>query len=172
MDGFQVNITGLKELNEKLAALRNDLAVRAMRMASRQAGKVFQEGMKALAPRGRGRLQETKKGEQRVHLADDIKVRVKVDKSTGDATVTVGPSKRTAYIANFLEFGTGSHLIMAKKGGSLFIPGVGFVKHIQHPGSAAHPFMRPAFDSLWERAVSVFKETLANRIERLAARGR
>jgi hypothetical protein len=84
----------------------------------------------------------------------------------GDAKATIGPTRALQHIANWLEFGTGPHIIKAKKGKALLIAGANLVFEVHHPGAAAEPFIRPAFDTCWERALETFKTELAKFIEK------
>ena len=62
-------------------------------------------------------------------------------------SVTVGPN--TEY-AGFVEFGTKPHIILPKKGKALaFMVGgqAVVVKKVNHPGTRAQPYVRPAFES-------------------------
>lgn len=59
--------------------------------------------------------------------------------------VGVGPNRKRGWIAHFLEFGTAAHWIRPRKAKALHIGGR-WVRRAYHPGMAARPFMRPAFD--------------------------
>ena len=69
------------------------------------------------------------------------------EKSKKRVTVSVGPDKKK-WIARFLEYGTSPHAITAdeKKALKLYPLGDVFRRSVNHPGMAAQPFMRPAFD--------------------------
>ena len=53
---------------------------------------------------------------------------------------------RHRFIAHLVEFGTGAHTIIARIRRALSFGGVA-VRKIEHPGSRAKPFMRPALDT-------------------------
>lgn len=59
--------------------------------------------------------------------------------------VGVGPNRKRGWIATFLEFGAAAHWIRPRKAKALRIGGR-WVRRAYHPGIAARPFMRPAFD--------------------------
>jgi HK97 gp10 family phage protein len=66
-------------------------------------------------------------------------------KMTGRFSGEVAPHVEYAI---FVEYGTRAHVITAK-GGGLFWPGAAHpVKSVNHPGTAAQPFMRPAADAV------------------------
>jgi HK97 gp10 family phage protein len=51
--------------------------------------------------------------------------------------------------AIFVEYGTRAHVITAKNAGALYWPGAAHpVKSVNHPGTAAQPFMRPAAEAV------------------------
>lgn len=51
--------------------------------------------------------------------------------------------------AIYVEYGTRAHVITAKNAGALYWPGAAHpVKSVNHPGTPAQPFMRPAADAV------------------------
>ena len=65
-------------------------------------------------------------------------------------SITVGPRRGNGfkgYHAHLLEYGTAPHLIKTKNG-----------KEREHPGSAAFPFMRPAYDETAQQMVESIKD--------------
>jgi HK97 gp10 family phage protein len=107
-------------------------------------------------------------------LADDIRSRAPgpeigvevVKASKYAATANVGPDKSHWYY-RFFETGVQPHTItgpLAFQGrdGEVVIGGV------DHPGMAARPFMRPAFDSKQDRARDVLGQTLRDELLRRA----
>lgn len=75
-------------------------------------------------------------------LRKSLAVRVEGDK------ITVGPD--TPY-ADYVEFGTKPHVIKPKKPGGVLRFQVNgqwvYAKVVNHPGTKAQPFVRPAFDA-------------------------
>ena len=64
------------------------------------------------------------------------------------ASIRVGPRRGNGYkgwYAHFQEYGTAPHVIAALPGKFLNVGGRP-VKRVNHPGTAAQPFMRPAVD--------------------------
>lgn len=57
----------------------------------------------------------------------------------------VGPEKEAAWYAHFIEGGTDPHEIEAQTRQALAFDGH-VVAKVNHPGTAARPFVRPAFD--------------------------
>lgn len=64
---------------------------------------------------------------------------------------TKGPGYRKAHL---VELGTASHM----------------VGKISHPGAAAKPFLRPAFDEKQKEAVKIFGESIGPEVEKAIAR--
>jgi HK97 gp10 family phage protein len=158
-----IQVLGLDTLRKELDALGERIAVKGIRLALRRAGTAFLDAMKSrinTAPPRR-----TRKGVILRHLAEMLRIRVKADKY-GDCTARIGPTKQGASLANWLEFGTAPHTIQARHGHALLLPGGQPIFKVEHPGAAAKPFMRPAFDGEWERALDIFKSTIASYIEK------
>ena len=84
------------------------------------------------------------------------------EKSKRRVTVAVGPDKKK-WIAKFLEFGTSPHQITASQQKALKLYPLGdvFRKSVNHPGMAAQPFMRPAFDETQGEAQAKAGEKVA-----------
>jgi HK97 gp10 family phage protein len=75
-------------------------------------------------------------------LRTSLSIRVDTDK------VTIGPD--TPY-AGYVEFGTKPHQIRPKKPGGVLMFTMGgqkvFARSVQHPGTRAQPYVRPAFEA-------------------------
>lgn len=64
----------------------------------------------------------------------------------GGSSVTVTVGSRVSYAAD-VEYGTAPHVIVPKNGKALYWPGAAHpVAKVNHPGTRARPFMRPAVD--------------------------
>jgi HK97 gp10 family phage protein len=92
-----VSVRGLRELDEALRLLPDDLQAVAIRPGVRQAGKVLAAGMEARAPRSPVPEPPT--------LAEEIVVSTSVSTRRDIAVAHVGPS-REAFYGGFQEFGT------------------------------------------------------------------
>lgn len=83
--------------------------------------------------------------------------------------VYVGPRRGgrfKGYAGHLVEYGTAPHIIKAKAAeGKLHLRGNVFVEEVQHPGAAAKPFMRPAFDSKKDEAIGIIKAECKSIIE-------
>jgi HK97 gp10 family phage protein len=148
--GKNLQFVGIEELSEVLDALSSDkklsnkvvrgilnkaakpIIVDAQARVSKQDGDL-QKAIGTIPGRGRG------KGEQ----------------------VYVGPRRGgrfKGYAGHLVEYGTAPHIIRAKAaGGQLRLHGNVFVDEVHHPGAAAKPFMRPAFDSKKDEAIGIIK---------------
>lgn len=97
---WSVTIRGLKELDEALRALPDEMQAAPVRAGLKAAGKYLAEGMASRAPRD-----VVVEG---VTLAEEIVYEVKVSIAREIAAVMIGPSKR-AFYGGFQELGTEHH---------------------------------------------------------------
>lgn len=141
-----VKIDGLKELEEQLLSLPQNLARRDVRQALEAGGEVIAEEMRALAPRRTGRLHE------------NIEVKVSLSSKQDAGTAKIGPLKKVFY-GLMQELGWTSPLPKSAGGTRRDRRGRG----MHHPG---HPFMRPAFESRKDAALETIIRTLRAGIQR------
>lgn len=78
-------------------------------------------------------------------LRTSLGVRVEPDR------VIIGPDAQVAPYGGFVEFGTRPHVIRPKRSGGVLVFTVGgtkvFARKVQHPGTKAQPYVRPAFQA-------------------------
>lgn len=148
-------VKGLKELDEALKKLPEHLQKRAMKEAFVAGGGVIQQTAQAIVDRKTG------------NLARAIELKFIPDLGNGNGGVAIYVNRKKAWYGRLVEFGTAPHTIRARRAKSLKI-GDTYVKDVQHPGAAAKPFMRPAFDNKKNTAVNVIAVTLRKAIERYA----
>ncbi|UBX28471.1 HK97-gp10 family putative phage morphogenesis protein [Arsenophonus apicola] len=131
----RVEIKGLRELEYALKKLGDEIAVKVLRDAGREAMKPVLEDMKLHA--GYNVLSNKE------HMRDSIKIRtnsrINDNKTQTVVTIRVSPSKQHAMKARFQEFGT--------------------VKQI------ARPFIRPALDYNRQFVLNTLTEEIRNSIE-------
>jgi len=120
---FFVEVLGLDELQGTVSQLEHDLK-HGLRTRLKEAA-----GLVAEAAR-----QETHSRRVRRAMGSNVTV-----KSSTEFVAHIGPSKRHAWFAHFLEFGTEPH--EETRFGRRFI---GPQQPFSHPGSRAFPFLRPA----------------------------
>jgi len=83
--------------------------------------------------------------------------------------ITVGPD--TPY-AGYVEFGTKPHVIEAKNGKSLAFTMGGrtvLVKKVNHPGTRAQPYVRPAFEAWVDTLGGLVAEAHIQRLSQAAS---
>jgi HK97 gp10 family phage protein len=93
-------------------------------------------------------------------LRQSIAVRVMTDR------VVIGPD---THYALYVEFGTGPHVILAKPGKVLAFKMNGqsvFVKKVNHPGTKAQPYVRPAFESWADTLGELVADANIKRLEK------
>ena len=64
-------------------------------------------------------------------------------------SITIGPRRGggyKGYVAHILEYGAAPHVIKAKAAGGLLHFAGQYAPQVEHPGIAAQPSLRPAFD--------------------------
>ena len=72
---------------------------------------------------------------------------LEVKKLTGELAVLIGSPIDNPPYPSYIEFGTAPHVIQTTKYRSLGNKNVGFFgKKVNHPGTQAKPFLRPALD--------------------------
>ena len=80
------------------------------------------------------------------------------EKSKSKVSKKIGASKKKWY-AHFVEYGTRAHIIPHG-----VINGQ-YRRNIRHPGARAKPFMRPAFDTKKEAAITAVGKEIQNKVE-------
>ena len=88
-------------------------------------------------------------------------------KQRGSVEGKIGPSKKKWYL-RFFETGTRAGVRTARKGGFFFRAKDGrriYIKRIRHPGTAARPWLRPAFDVSTTAAREAFGAAMRQAIE-------
>jgi len=115
-------------------------------------GAAMKQGGEVVAANARERVESSKGGK---------KVTAKITARKQDhITVSVGPTKKHWYL-RFLETGTARHEIR----GNPFLRfggprGLIEVRRVMHPGTAARPFLRPAFDAKNDEATGKVGEVI------------
>lgn len=144
------HVKGLSDLGKALASLPIKIERNVMRGALRAGMKPMRDHARTNAAKATGAL------------ARGLKV------STGGRRGRVYAKLKTSgehdYIARFVEFGTAPHRISARKGGMLRIAGKAIVPSVEHPGSRAVPFMRPALDTQSPVALVAVANYIRNRL--------
>lgn len=81
-----------------------------------------------------------------------------------EVTASVKVGNRIAWYAHLVEFGTRPHTITPKKaGGALQFGGI-TTKSVEHPGTRARPFMRPALDSVLPAMIDAVTARIRQRL--------
>ena len=137
---MSVEVTGLKELAEKLAQMGPRLERNGLRAAVSAGAEVIRKEARARAPVATGTL-------RRAFYKKQIREQSGQKQQTFFVGVRSGkryaPKGQDAYYWRFQEFGTAK--------------------------MPARPFLRPAFESKKNEAVEAMKKKLRDRIEQLAA---
>jgi HK97 gp10 family phage protein len=153
-----IEVTGLEEVRANLARVEQGLRTEYVLNATKAAGAVFQDALVAAAPvldEKTAKSTSLEPGE----VKRDIKARTKMDRD-GFAVSRIGPSKRTAYVVWWLEYG---HRLV--KGGYSRVEAWGNRGGGKVIGQVrAHAFVRDVFEASEAEAVDAFKGTLGQEI--------
>lgn len=180
----EIRVKGLADLNKFLQQLPAKMEQNVMRGALRAGANVIKDEAKRLVPVSEPNSQNRRRyGFYAGTLRDSIRVSARVKDGRVTASVYAGgktKSGATVFYANWVEFGTAGHAIMAKqtngknaarrlnrsakRGGSLRIGGQFVGSVVMHPGSRARPFMRPALDGKAQAAVLAAADYIKKRL--------
>lgn len=161
----EVKIEGLAELDKLLKDFAPRLEANILRASLRAGAVEMAEEVKRRTPYDYGELRKT------------IRVSTSSRRGRVSARIRAGGTKKVFY-GHMVEFGTAAHLIKPKKEGGAMVFRVGgrtiaTRKPIQHPGTKAQPFMRPAFDSTVQESLAAFRARVRRGINtEFAKRGR
>lgn len=162
-----LHVTGLADLQKFLDTLPARLEANVMRGALRAGATVIKAQAQQNALPGPPNARNVRLyGAYAGALRDSIRVGARIKGGTVTAYVRAGGKKKggaDVYYATMVEMGTKPHKISAKPGHYLSIGG-GFVKSVEHPGSRAKPFMRPALDAKAGEAVAAAAEYMKARL--------
>ena len=144
-----INVKGLSELASFMDTLAPKLQKNIMRQALRAGMKPIQDDAKNNVAVASGLLK------------NGLKISTRINGGTIKASLKA--TGKHAYLANWIEFGTAAHRISPKKAKALSIGG-GFAASVEHPGSKAHAFLRPALDARAQDAVIATAEYIKDRL--------
>jgi len=141
MADLTITVKGADEIVAKLQAFGVDMAT-GLEAICTAGAKVVESEIETQAPGSIGQA---------------IELETKA-KNIKRVTVVTGPNKKKWY-ARFVEHGTRPHKISPKDAKALEVDVGLFRASANHPGTAARPFMRPAFDgSAGEAQAAMAKE--------------
>ena len=151
-NGFQLE--GFDALNEVLAGLPG-------RFGDQQVDKILR---KAAQPY----LKKARELSSNADVTGDTTKSLGIIANRKANSITVGPRRGgqyKGYVAHILEYGAAPHRIAAKAAGGLLSFAGTFTKEVNHPGIAAQPFLRPAFDATSGQMVQSVNDQCAEIIE-------
>ncbi len=164
----EASVTGLAELQALLNTLAPKIEQNIMRGALRAGAVVIRDAAKDNCPAGEPSLENQRLyGAYPGALRDSIRAgsRSKDGMVIGYVRAGGKTSKgAAAFWMNFVEFGTGAHLIkpQGKKRAVAFGDVVRYT--VRHPGAQSKPFMRPAFDAKAGEALVAVGERIKARL--------
>ncbi|MET4163724.1 HK97 gp10 family phage protein [Marinobacterium sp. MBR-111] len=162
-------VQGLRELEQALKDLGDQVGVKVLRSALRDAGKPTLERAKALAPVSDSAHKGYKgKVQQPGELKKALKIRTRLSRRNHSVFAFIGVRSKEAYYAQFVEFGTAPHYVT--RGAKRSRGTKSGAKHRSkprrmHPGAKPHPFLRPAWDQTKHSALDIFKSRIQHRLQ-------
>jgi HK97 gp10 family phage protein len=148
------HVKGLADLGKALSTLSVRIEKNIMRGALRAGAAPMRDDARANAAKATGLLA---KG-----------IKVSTDAKRGMIYAKVRTTGKHSWLAHLVEFATAPHRINARNGGVIRINGRPVGSGVDHPGTRAMPFMRPALDA---QATASVNETAAYIRKRLTAEG-
>ena len=142
-----ISFQGIKELDAVLAGLGPKLGPKTVDTILRKAARSLVKRAKELSSNADDTGDTTKS----IGIIANRKAQ----------SITVGPRRGggyKGYVAHILEYGAAPHTIKAKAAGGLLHFAGTHVAQVSHPGIAAQPFMRPAYDETGAAVVESIKE--------------
>jgi HK97 gp10 family phage protein len=141
----------ISRLAEALQRASKESGVTTQQVLIQSANQILAE-MEVLVPVKTGKLRGS------------LGIRVEADK------VIIGPDANVAPYGGYVEFGTQPHVIRPKKPDGVLVFTIGgkkvFTTKVNHPGTKAQPFVRPAFerwmDSLGTMAAEANAKVIRN----------
>ncbi len=150
-----VKLKGVGDLKKKFAQLAIKAQTKIGRKGLAAAAIEYRKEIRSRAPRKTGKLGKS------------IRYRIK-RKRRGLFVGRVGVSQE-AFYARFIEYGSSPHRIPSetvgrgrnkRKNDARVVIGGGVYSVVEHPGTSAKPFIRPAFDAASRRALDAVKKKL------------
>jgi HK97 gp10 family phage protein len=151
-NGFQPQ--GFDALNEVLAGLPGKFGAQTVDKILRKAAQPY--------------LKKAKELSSNQDVTGDTTKSLGIIANRKTNSITVGPRRGgqyKGYVAHILEYGAAPHRIAAKAAGGLLSFAGTLTHEVNHPGIAAQPFLRPAFDATHQQVVDSVKQQCAEIIE-------
>jgi HK97 gp10 family phage protein len=151
-NGFQLE--GFAELEQVLAGLPGKLGDQTVDKILRKAAQPY--------------LKKAKELSSNQDVTGDTTKSLGIIANRKTNSITVGPRRGgqyKGYVAHILEYGAAPHRIAAKAAGGLLSFAGSFAHEVNHPGIAAQPFLRPAFDATHPAVVASIKDQAREIIE-------
>ena len=148
-----IKLTGSKQIARKLKSLSTKASSSIARRSGSAGARVIRNDARRRVPEDEGTLKKA------------INVRTKAfrNRMGFHFYIAVDKGSRAKYdgwYAHFIEYGVQPHKIVTKSAKALKLSASGDVLRsvVNHPGTTAQPFMRPAFDTKRVEAVKVMGE--------------
>ena len=168
MNSTTISIKGLDAIKQRLQALPDKIQRKHIRRALKDGSEVVRAEAELRVSRIVRKMPKDnflfflRRPDMGPRLRNNVTSKVSVN--AGGGTATVGLDYKKVHHGHLVEFGTKPHKIIIKLANGKTII-------VNHPGSKAQPFMRPAFDGKGNEAVELMVTELANAVEKEAGSG-
>jgi HK97 gp10 family phage protein len=145
-----IQFEGIEELGEVLAGLPG-------RFGDQVVDKILRKAAQPM-------LRRAKELSSNADVTGDTTKSIGIIANRKNNSIKLGPRRGNGfkgYHAHLLEYGTAPHIIKAKAADGLLVWAGGAAREVQHPGIAAQPFMRPAFDAEYRNSIESIKTQCA-----------
>jgi len=153
MSAFDVKFSGVKEFEKQIKKLTGKAAKKVLKSSLKKGASVIVKEARRNLPSQYRTLKKALRSSFRRPKTQFYQT-VKIGFTVG------GSAKYDGWYAHIVEGGSKAHAINAKTGKMLSIGNGNFAGSVNHPGTPARPFLRPAFDNKSRTATSVFTEQL------------
>lgn len=151
MSAREESVVGGRELDDLLRTLAPKIQKNVQRTALRAGAAVYLREVQQRIPVASGQLRAS------------ARITSRAQGASVSASVKVGNA--VAWYAHLVEFRTRAHVIRSAPGGALRFGGVA-TQRVDHPGTRAQPFMRPAADAGFSEAIRAYTAKLRQRLTR------
>ncbi len=156
---MDITITGVEQLKRNIEAMRQRMTTTVARKAVREGAKVIAGAMAEAAP-----ILDKKTAKSNALEPGSLKadIRARNTSANGETAAIAGPTKKTAYVARFVEYGhrnvRGGY---SKAVGDGTTRGPGRQLQGDNAETPEHPFLRPAFEQSVDAAIAARDQVLA-----------
>lgn len=153
MTTISVNFKGIKQFEKNIKALGGKVAKQVVKASLKKGGTVFIKQARSNLPPQYDTLKRSLKSAFR-KPRNQFYQTLKIGFTTGKN------ARYDGWYAHIVEGGSDAHTITSKTGKIITAGDDVFARKINHPGTRAYPFLRPAFENKSNAALVRFRDSL------------